>query len=59
MFRMNAVDEELSRGLGLTMRQIEPFLKAGGDEAEMKLGLLSFPSVGTERNIAPSNSNGS
>jgi hypothetical protein len=36
MLGKNAVDEELKRGLGLSMKQIEPLLKAGGDAAEMK-----------------------
>ena len=32
----NAVDEELKRGLGLSIKEIEPFLRTGGDAAEMK-----------------------
>ena len=36
MLGKNAVDEELKRGLGLSMKQIEPLLKSGGDAAEMK-----------------------
>ena len=36
MLGKNAVDEELKRGLGLSMKQIEPLLKPGGDAAEMK-----------------------
>jgi hypothetical protein len=36
MLGKNAVDEELKRGLGLSMKQIGPLLKAGGDAAEMK-----------------------
>ena len=36
MLGKNAVDEELKRGLGLSMKQIEPLVKAGGDAAEMK-----------------------
>jgi hypothetical protein len=36
MLGKNAVEEELKRGLGLSMKQIEPLLKAGGDAAEMK-----------------------
>jgi hypothetical protein len=35
MLGKNAVDEELKRGLGLSMKKIEPFLSAGGDAAEM------------------------
>jgi hypothetical protein len=35
MLEKNAVDEELKRGLGLSMKKIEPFLSAGGDAAEM------------------------
>jgi hypothetical protein len=36
MLGKSAVDEELKRGLGLSMKQIEPLLKAGGGAAEMK-----------------------
>src|SRR5712691_12650349 len=36
MLGNNAVDEELKRGLGLSMKEMEPFLRAGGDAAEMK-----------------------
>ena len=36
MLGKNIVDEELKRGLGLSIKEIEPFLKAGGDAAEMK-----------------------
>ena len=36
MLGKNAVEEELKRGLGLSMKQIEPLVKAGGDAAEMK-----------------------
>src|SRR6266852_859760 len=36
MFGMNVVDEELRRGLGLSMKEVEPFLRAGGDAAEIK-----------------------
>jgi hypothetical protein len=32
----NVVDEELERGLGLSMKKLAPVLKAGGDAAEMK-----------------------
>lgn len=34
MFGKSAVDAELSRSLGLTMKEIEPILAAGGDPAE-------------------------
>jgi hypothetical protein len=34
MLGKNVVDEELKRGLGLSMREMEPFLRAGGDAAE-------------------------
>ena len=30
------MDEELKRGLGLSIKEIELFLRAGGDAAEMK-----------------------
>jgi len=36
MVGKNVVDEELKRGLGLSIKEIEPFLRAGGDAAEMK-----------------------
>jgi hypothetical protein len=36
MLGKNVVDEELKRGLGLSIKEIEPFLRAGGDAAEMK-----------------------
>jgi hypothetical protein len=36
MLGKNVVDEELKRGLGLSMKEIEPLLRAGGDAAEMK-----------------------
>ena len=36
MLGKNVVDEELKRGLGLSMKEMEPFLRAGGDAAEMK-----------------------
>jgi hypothetical protein len=36
MLGMNAVDEELRRGLGLSVKEVEPFLRAGGDAAEIK-----------------------
>jgi hypothetical protein len=32
----NIVDDELKRGFGLSMKEIEPLLRAGGDAAEMK-----------------------
>ena len=35
MLGMNEVDEELRRGMGLTTKELEPFLRAGGDAAEM------------------------
>jgi len=35
MLGKNVVDEELKRGLGLSMKEMEPFLRAGGDAAEM------------------------
>ena len=34
MHRISAVDAELRRSLGLTMRDIEPVLSGGGDPAE-------------------------
>jgi hypothetical protein len=36
MLGKNAVDEELQRGLGLSMKEIDPLLRAGGDASEMK-----------------------
>jgi hypothetical protein len=36
MLVKNAVDAELSRSLGLTMRELEPILAAGGDPAEQQ-----------------------
>jgi hypothetical protein len=36
MLGMDEVDEGLTQGLGLTTKQVEPFLRAGGDAAEMK-----------------------
>ena len=36
MFGMNKVDEELRRGVGLTTKDLEPLLSAGGNAAEMK-----------------------
>jgi hypothetical protein len=36
MFGMDAVDEELRRGLGLSMKEVEPLLRGGGDAAEIK-----------------------
>jgi hypothetical protein len=32
----NVLDEELKRGLGLSMKKLAPVLKAGGNAAEMK-----------------------
>src|SRR5258708_18622424 len=32
----NVVDDELKRGLGLSMKEIEPLLSAGGDAAEIR-----------------------
>jgi hypothetical protein len=41
MLGTKVVDEELKRGLGLSVKEIEPFLRAGGDAAEMKFyGML-------------------
>src|SRR5215472_6240575 len=34
--REKVVDEELKRGFGLSIKEIEPVLSAGGDAAEMK-----------------------
>ena len=34
MLGKNAVDEELKRGFGLSIKEIEPLLRAGGDAAE-------------------------
>jgi hypothetical protein len=36
MLGKNVVDEELKRGFGLSIKEIEPFLRAGGDAAEMQ-----------------------
>src|SRR6266446_3852969 len=36
MLGTKVVDEELKRGFGLSVKEIEPFLRAGGDAAEMK-----------------------
>jgi hypothetical protein len=36
MLGMDDVDEELQRGFGLSINELEPLLKAGGDAAEMK-----------------------
>jgi hypothetical protein len=36
MLGKNVVDEELKRGFGLSIKEIEPFLRAGGDAAEVK-----------------------
>ena len=36
MLGNDAVDEELQRGFGLSIKEIEPLLSAGGDAAEMK-----------------------
>ena len=36
MLGKNVVDDELKRGLGVSMKEIEPFLSAGGDATEMK-----------------------
>jgi hypothetical protein len=36
MLGKNVVEEELKRGLGLSIKEIEPFLRAGGDAAETK-----------------------
>ena len=37
MLGNDAVDEELQRGFGLSIKEIEPLLRAGGDAAEMSL----------------------
>jgi hypothetical protein len=36
MLGRDDVDEELQRGFGLSINELEPLLKAGGDAAEMK-----------------------
>jgi hypothetical protein len=36
MLGNDAVNEELQRGFGLSIKEIEPLLSAGGDAAEMK-----------------------
>jgi hypothetical protein len=36
MLGTDTVDEELQRGFGLTVERLEPFLRVGGNAAEMK-----------------------
>ena len=36
MLDRDDVDEELQRGFGLSIEELEPFVRAGGDAAEMK-----------------------
>jgi hypothetical protein len=36
MLGKDVVDEELKRGFGMSLKEIEPLLEAGGDAAEMK-----------------------
>jgi hypothetical protein len=36
MLGKDVVDEELKRGVGMSLKEIEPLLKAGGDAAEIK-----------------------
>ena len=36
MLGADTVDEELERGFGLTVERLEPFLRVGGNAAEMK-----------------------
>jgi hypothetical protein len=36
MLGKKVVDKELKRGFGLSIKEIEPFLRAGGDAAETK-----------------------
>jgi hypothetical protein len=36
MLGTDDVDEELQRGFGLSINELEPLLRAGGDAAEMK-----------------------
>ena len=36
MLGMDDVDEELQRGFGLSINELEPLLRVGGDAAEMK-----------------------
>jgi hypothetical protein len=36
MLGKKVVDKELKRGFGLAIKEIEPFLRAGGDAAETK-----------------------
>ena len=36
MLGNDAVDEELQRGFGLSINELEPLLRVGGDAAEMK-----------------------
>ena len=45
MLAQDTVDEELQRGFGLSMKEIEPILTTGGDAAEMK----SWNAAGTCR----------
>jgi hypothetical protein len=40
MLGKDVVDEELKRGFRLSIKEIEPFLRAGGDAAERMLPLL-------------------
>jgi hypothetical protein len=36
MLNMDDVNEELQRGFGLSVNELEPILRVGGDAAEMK-----------------------
>jgi hypothetical protein len=36
MLNMDDVNEELQRGFGLSINELEPILRVGGDAAEMK-----------------------
>ena len=36
MLGKNVLDKELKRGFGLSIKEIEPLLRVGGDAAEMK-----------------------
>jgi hypothetical protein len=36
MLGKKVMDKELKRGFGLSIKEIEPFLRAGGDAAETK-----------------------
>ena len=36
MLNMDGVNEELQRGFGLSVNELEPILRVGGDAAEMK-----------------------